>query len=104
MTGAAGLPVAQLWDQLRWIEVGEGVEDIPALLSGGLDDGAEGGEAFCAVGGAKAAGDFLTQLDHPAASCVRPRPAPRRSVPYSYGSARLGPYVPEPPSARRAFP
>ena len=57
--------VAQLWDQLRWVGVGEGGENIPALLTGGLDDGAQGGEALCALGGAGAAGDFLTQLDHP---------------------------------------
>ena len=40
-------------------------ERDPALLTGGLDDGAQGGEALCALGGTEAAGDFLTQLDYP---------------------------------------
>lgn len=40
-----------------------GVEDVPALLSGGLDDGAHGGQAGCALAGAEAASGLLTQLD-----------------------------------------
>lgn len=58
------LSVVQFLDQLGWLGVGECVEYVPALLSGGMDDGAEGGEALCAVGGAEAAGDFLAELDH----------------------------------------
>ena len=62
--GRLGLE-AQPKDQLVWIRMGEGVEDVPVLLSGCEDDGAEDGEAACAFPGAEAARYFLAQLGHP---------------------------------------
>ena len=47
VTGA-GFSEAQLSDHLHRIEISQGLEDIPALLSDGGDDGAKDGEV---VGG-----------------------------------------------------
>ncbi len=44
---------------------GEGMEDVPALLSRGGDDGAEAGEGPRAGRGSEAAGDFHLDLHHP---------------------------------------
>ena len=38
-------------DQLSRIGMREGLKDVPALLSGGRDDGARGGEAVRTAGG-----------------------------------------------------
>ena len=42
----------------------QGLEDVPALLSGGGDDGTHSGEVVGAPLGAEATGDLLAQLCH----------------------------------------
>ena len=42
----------------------QGLEDVPALLSGGGDDGTHSGEVVGTPLGAEATGDFLAQLGH----------------------------------------
>ena len=44
--------------------VGESVDDVPALLPCGREEGADEGEVHCTFRRAKAAGDFLTELNH----------------------------------------
>ena len=43
---------------------GEGLEDVPAALSGGGDDGSEGGEVLGGGEGAEGAGDLHFDLHH----------------------------------------
>ena len=42
----------------------QGLEDVPALLSGGGDDGTHSGEVVGTPLGAEATGDLLAQLGH----------------------------------------
>src|SRR3954454_14384172 len=46
--------------------LGQGLDDVPALLFGGGDEGADDGEVTRALFGADAAGDFLPDLHHAA--------------------------------------
>ena len=62
--GARG-SVAQLWDQPGRVGMEEGPKDVPAPLSGGMDDGARGGEAACTSGGAEAGRDRPAELALP---------------------------------------
>ena len=62
--GARG-SVAQLWDQPGRVGMEEGPKGIPAPLSGGMDDGARGGEAVCTPGGAEADRDRPAELALP---------------------------------------
>jgi hypothetical protein len=44
--------------------LGEGLDHVPAVLFGGRDEGADGGEVVRALIAAEAAGDFLFDLGH----------------------------------------
>jgi hypothetical protein len=46
--------------------LGQGLDDVPALLFGGGDEGADDGEVTRTLFGAEAAGDFLPDLHHAA--------------------------------------
>ena len=50
----AGFSEAQCGDQPDRIGMGQGLEDVPVLLSGRVDDGAQGGEVGGAIFGAEA--------------------------------------------------
>ena len=55
-TGAGGFSEAQLRDQLHRLGMGQGFEDVPALLSSGCYGGTQdGGEVVGALQGSEAA-------------------------------------------------
>ena len=56
--------MAQSSDQLGRIGTVEGLKDVPAVRSGGMDDSAQGSEGVCTLSGAEAARDLLAELGH----------------------------------------
>ena len=72
----------------------QGLEDVPALLSGGGDDGTHSGEVVGTPLGAEATGDLLAQLGHSEVTfglIVRKRRArvPRRKSTNQIGFSRI---------------
>ena len=55
---------AQLREQLHWLGMRQGFEDIPALFLRGDQDGAQGHEVVCSLPGSEGSRDFLSYLDH----------------------------------------